>query len=51
MFETTGMIRTFGVDKAFSRDMRHYSDAFEPVVGEALLQFAEKICATARAGA
>ena len=51
MFETAEMVSAFGVEKAFSRDMRHYSEAFSPVVGEALLQFAEKICADARATA
>jgi hypothetical protein len=42
-FEPTPMVQKFGVAEALDCNSRHYSDTFQPIAGEALMQFAEEV--------
>jgi len=42
-FEPTALVQKFGVAEALTQDSRHYSDAFMPVAGEALMGFVEEV--------
>ena len=46
-FEPTSMVQEYGVEAALERDMQHYSEAFLPVVGAAIVRFAQDVYARA----
>jgi hypothetical protein len=50
-FEPTSMVQEYGVEAALEKDMQHYSEAFLPVVGAAIVRFAQDVYARSRTAA
>ena len=48
VFDPVPLVQSYGPAEALMRDLSHYNDAFLPVVGEALVQFALSVHARAR---
>ena len=47
-FEPTSLVQEHGVSNALEPDQRHYTQAFLPVIGEAIMEFAERVRARAK---
>lgn len=49
-FEPTPLVQDYGVARALTHDSRHYSDAFLPIAGEALMGFVEDVWRRSQGG-
>ncbi len=43
VFEPTSLVQEYGVVTALEKDMQHYRQAFLPIIGEAIVQFARNV--------
>ncbi|HEX4296185.1 MAG TPA: hypothetical protein VHZ29_18775, partial [Rhizomicrobium sp.] len=48
IFEPTSMVREYGVAAALEKDSRHYTQAFLPIIGAAIVEFAQAVHARAQ---
>jgi len=47
-FEPTALVQQHGVQNALEKDQRHYTENFLPVIGEAIVEFAQQVHARAK---
>ncbi|MBA3811055.1 MAG: hypothetical protein H0X27_05305 [Caulobacteraceae bacterium] len=51
VFEPSIMVNNYGVQAALRKDLRHYNDAFTPIMADALVEFAKSVFEMSRARA
>ena len=49
VFEPTSLVQEYGVATALEKDMQHYKPAFLPIIGEAIVRFAQDVHERSRA--
>ena len=49
-FEPTALVQQHGVQNALEKDQRHYTEEFLPIIGEAIVEFAQQVHARAKGG-
>jgi hypothetical protein len=50
-FDPTSLVQQYGVGHALEKDQRHYTEAFLPVMGEAIVEFAQQVHARTKGSA